>query len=234
MADSTSSATMKTTLVRKFVMGVTGLGLVVFVIVHMLGNLLFMVGPAAYNGYSHKLLSLGPLLWVIRAGLLLFALFHVWNGIVITVNNWRSRGEKYRARGNAGGVSKKGLSSQSMIYTGIILLVFIVIHINTFALGPYYTTVVNGVEMRDLHTLVAEVFASPLYSFGYAIIMVLLAFHLRHGIWSAFQSLGAAFPRYSPAIYSTGAVLAVLLAIGFILVPLFAYFFPHIALITAN
>lgn len=235
MADSPYSAALKTTIIKKVLMGATGLGLVIFVLVHMLGNLTFLFGgPDAFNSYSHKLISLGPLLYLIEAGLVLFFLVHAWSGIQVTLLNRRSRNVRYKSSGNAGGVSKKGASSLSMIYTGVILFVFTVIHVRTFKYGPWYETTVDGVVMRDIFRLVAETFTNPLYAFGYAFVMVLLGLHLRHGFWSAFQSLGANHPRYSGAIYTAGAVIAVLLVVGFVLVPLYAFFVPQTALITAN
>ena len=117
-----------------------------------------------------------------------------------------------------------------MIYTGIVLLVFVVVHIKTFKYGPgsqgekEYTSVVNGVEMRDLHKLVMETFQDPVYVGFYAIAMVLLGLHLSHAIWSAFQSIGFYHPRYTPVLYTGGRVLAFLIAAGFFIVPVWIYF----------
>jgi succinate dehydrogenase / fumarate reductase cytochrome b subunit len=105
-----------------------------------------------------------------------------------------------------------------------VLLIFTAIHLKTFKYGPVYSTSVSGVPMRDLYTLVNEVFQQPLYTWGYVITMLLLGYHLRHGFWSAFQSLGANHPRYSTFIYSAGMVLAFVVAFGFLAVPLLVFF----------
>ncbi|RMF61383.1 MAG: succinate dehydrogenase [Calditrichaeota bacterium] len=224
MASKPYDTTFLTTVGKKIVMAITGLFLVIFVVEHMLGNLFFLVGADAYNEYSHKLLSLGPLLWAIEIVLLAAFVFHAFYGISITLYNKSARPEKYKQLRSAGKPSRKTISSTTMIYTGLILLIFLVIHLKSFKYGTYYSTVVNGVEMRDLHRLMVEKFSTPLYTFGYVAVMILLGFHLRHGFWSAFQSLGANHPRYSAGIYTLGVFIAIILAIGFVAVPLWIYF----------
>ena len=206
-------------------MALTGLFLVFFVIVHMTGNLSFIFGGSdAFNTYSHTLISLGPLLYVVEIGLLAAFLLHAWNAISISRHNRNARPDGYKKLKSTGAPSKRSSSSMTMIWTGIILLVFTAIHLKTFKYGAIYTTTVNGTEMRDLYRLVAEVFKSPIYSWGYVATMLLLGFHLRHGFWSAFQALGANHPRYSNLIYTIGVVLAVVLTFGFLAVPLTVYF----------
>ena len=111
-----------------------------------------------------------------------------------------------------------------MIITGLILMVFLVVHLNSFKYGTEYMTTVDGVEMRDLARLMTEKFQDPLYAFGYPAIMLLLAFHLRHGVWSALQSLGAVSPRTTPVVYAIGGLLALLIAFGFLVLPLWIFF----------
>ncbi|MFQ5771522.1 MAG: succinate dehydrogenase, partial [bacterium] len=136
----------------------------------------------------------------------------------------RARPVGYQKKASAGGTSKKTISSTTMIYTGILIFVFLAIHLKTFKYGTYYTTNVNGVEMRDLHRLVIEVFQQLGYVIWYVAAMVLVGFHLRHGFWSAFQSLGANHPRYMPIIYGVGIILAIVLAVGFLGIPIWIYF----------
>ena len=111
-----------------------------------------------------------------------------------------------------------------MIFTGLLTFAFILLHLKTFKYGPHYTTLVDGVEVRDLHRLVMEVFQSPGYTAWYAGCLLFLGFHLRHGLWSAFQSLGVNHPRYTPIIYGAGILLAIVMAAGFIGIPLWIYF----------
>ena len=213
------------TIFKKIIMAITGLFLTFFVLIHMTGNLSFVFGGKdVFNIYSHTLISLGPLLWTIETVLLLAFIFHAWNAISISLHNKKARPASYTKLKSSGDPSKKTLSSTTLIWTGIVLLVFIVIHLKTFKYGAYYSTTVNGVEMRNLYQLVKEVFQSPFYTFGYVATMLLLGYHLRHGFWSAFQSLGANHPRYSNIIYTIGILLAVVIAFGFLVVPLYVFF----------
>ena len=111
---------------------------------------------------------------------------------------------------------------------GLIVLVFLVIHLFSFKFGPGvaegYVVEVEGTKIRDLKRLMTENFQNPLYAFGYPFVVILLGFHLRHGVWSAFQSLGAMNPKLTPIIYTIGVLLAVLVTVGFIVVPLYISF----------
>lgn len=235
---------------RKLLTGLTGLGLTVFVIVHMIGNLaLFSDDPGAYNRYADFLLGTGPILYVVEAILLVFALVHAYLGIQIYLGRKRARKAGYKKYRSSGRPSLQSFSSRTMIFTGLVLLVFLVIHLATFKFGPgieegYVATetgasvaadetlgpseveVVDGVVvMRDLRRLVLHKFQNPLYAFGYVFVMLLLGFHLRHGIWSALQSLGAMNPKLTPVVYTLGGILAVLVALGFLVLPLYIFFF---------
>ncbi len=230
MASKAFNVSMASTIARKFVMAVTGIFLVIFVIGHMLGNLSFIFGgPDAYNTYSHKLMSLGPLLYFIEITLLLIFIGHIVNGIIVTLTNRKARPDRYQTLKSAGAPSKQTLFSRSMAVTGVVLLVFTVIHLLSFKYGTYYTTTVNGVEMRDLYRLVDEKFRNPIYAFGYIAVMLLLFSHIRHGFWSAFQSLGTNKPRYSNLLYQLALIIAIVVAFGFIAVPLKVYFGQFIA-----
>ena len=210
---------------KKFLMGFTGLGLVTFVSMHMVGNfLLFSSDPDPFNAYSHFLTNLGTLLYVVEFSLVLFFILHSVAGVSTWLTSRKARPVQYEIYRSAGNPSKQNFSSVSMIYTGIILGIFLVVHIITFKYGPYYTTEVDGVEMRDLYRLVFETFGNPLYVAGYVIVMIFLGFHLRHGFWSAFQSLAFYHPRYTKVIYVLGYITAVALAAGYIAIPIWVYF----------
>ena len=131
--------------------------------------------------------------------------------------------------GNAGGASRKTLASRSMILSGIVLLVFVPVHVWMFKFGPGiaqgYSTSVGGERLRDLYRLVAEWFQDPLVVGAYVAVMLLLGTHLRHGFWSAFQSLGATNPKYMPLINAVGVLFAVLMAVGFLLLPIYMHLF---------
>ncbi len=215
---------------RKVLTGVTGIGLVGFVIAHMVGNLTYLSpDPNAYNAYAYKLMSLGWIFYSIEILLALCFVLHAIVGITIQVRRRKARPVGYKAYKSAGNPSRAGYSARSMIVTGLILLGFLVLHLISFKYGPgeaqgYVATLEGGEVVRDLRRLMTEKFQEPLYAFGYPIIMLLLGMHMRHGVWSALQSLGMMSRRLSPYIYTLAAVLGVLVAVGFLFVPLYIYF----------
>ncbi|HSR53636.1 MAG TPA: succinate dehydrogenase cytochrome b subunit [Acidobacteriota bacterium] len=221
---------LASTIGKKLLMGLTGLALVGFVFVHLAGNLLLLSpNPDHFNLYAHTLESMGFLLYLAEAGLVLVFGVHIYNGISISLKNRRARPVQYRKKGNAGGASYKNTSSMSMIWTGLILFVFLIWHLIAFKFGggieAGYTTQLSGVEgpVRDLYALVVERFGEAWFSGLYVLVMVLLGVHLRHGFWSAFQSLGANHPRYMPYVRALGLVVALVLAVGFLFIPIYLY-----------
>ncbi len=209
---------------KKIISGITGLGLTLFVCFHMLANLVLFTSPEAYNQLAHFINSWGILLSLVELVLLVAVIIHAWLGIAIRINSERSRPIKYKMLKSAGKPSKQSLSSGSMIITGLVLLIFLVSHLSTFKFGTHYMTSVNGVAMRDLAKLVIETFRNPVYTFGYLGVMVLLGLHLRHGFWSAWQSLGVLRSPWSSLVYAIAFVLALLIAIGFLVLPLAIFF----------
>ncbi|HMB97824.1 MAG TPA: succinate dehydrogenase cytochrome b subunit [Balneolaceae bacterium] len=209
---------------RKLLTGITGILLLLFVIVHLAGNLAIFGEADAMNEYSLFLHSLGPLLWIARIGLLLAFLIHAWIGISIWWNKRKARPQKYEVYSSKGGPSKQSISSRSMAFTGIVLLIFVIIHLDTFALGDTETVMINGQEASDIKQLVIDTFQSPIYAFGYTIVMILLGVHLGHGVWSSFTSLTMKSKKMSASVYAIGIAIAILLAIGFLFIPLYIYF----------
>lgn len=213
---------------KKFVTGITGLALVAFVIVHLIGNLLLYLGPDAFNSYAyfleHRLVH-GWAVYVAEAGLILFFAAHIGAGVSVWRSKRRARPQEYFQSGHAGGASKKSFASRTMLISGLVILVFVVLHVRMFKFGPAEMVWVDGVEMRDLYEVVVRAFKVWWIAFAYMAVMALLGLHLRHGIWSAFQSIGATNPRYLPVIHAGGIVLAVLLGAGFLFLPFCIFFF---------
>ncbi len=209
---------------RKILTGLTGLFLVFFVIFHLGGNLAIFGEPDAMNRYSLMLHNFGPLLWIARVGLLLTFVVHAWIGLSIWWNKRKARPQKYAVYSSKGGPSKQSLSSRSMAFTGVVLIIFVIFHINTFALGEMGTVMIDGQQAHDIKSLVIETFQNPFYAFGYAFVMLLLGTHLGHGIWSAFTSLSIHNRKLSAMIYSLGVIFAVILAVGFLFIPIYVYF----------
>lgn len=209
---------------RKQIMGLTGLVWSGFVLTHMLANLLIFYSAEAYNKYSHALVS-NPLLYLAEAGLLLTLLFHVYDGIMLTIKNKQARPTKYAMAPN--GAKSARFQSRFMIFHGSLLLVFIILHLITFKYGTHYSVTYDGVEMRDLHRLVLEVFQSPGYVAWYAISMVAVGFHLSHGFYSAFASLGVYHPTYSYWLSKFGYLYAAVIALGFVSQPVYVFLVAH-------
>jgi succinate dehydrogenase / fumarate reductase cytochrome b subunit len=209
---------------RKLLTGLTGIFLFIFVIFHLSGNLAIFGEADAMNRYSMFLHNLGPLLWVARIGLIVVFTIHAWIGISIWFNKRRARPQKYEVYSSKGGPSRQSLSSRSMAFTGVVLLIFVAFHINTFALGDTGSVMIDGQQTHDIKSLVIETFQNPGYAFGYAFVMLLLGAHLGHGIWSAFVSLTVKSKKISAMLYSIGVVFAILMAVGFLFIPIYIYF----------
>ncbi len=219
---------------RKILTGITGVLLVLFTISHLSGNLaLLNADGEPFNKYTLFLHNFGGLLIIVEILLGAIILLHAFIGISIALRKRQARKHGYAVRKSKGGPSKQSVASRTMAITGTVLLVFLVIHIIQFRFGPSiaegYTTMINGEEARDLHRLVIETFQNVWWVVFYVGVMILLAFHLRHGIWSALQSLGAMKPRYSKVIYSLALLLGVLLAVGFIVLPIWIYMNGNVA-----
>lgn len=211
----------KSSVGKKQLMGLMGLFLSLFLVVHLLGNISMLVSPEAFNTYAHKLTSL-PIIYIAEAGLLLIFLIHVGLGIRLTIENREARPEKYYTRTTTG----KGatFASSTMPYTGILILIFLVTHLVNFKFGTYYSVNYGGTEMRDLHRLMLEFYQSPFNIFIYIAAMVMVGLHLSHGIWSLFQTFGFNLPKYDGLLRIISKSVAALITLGFCLFPLWAFF----------
>lgn len=204
----------------KMIMAVMGLALTLFLVVHMIGNLLMFVGPAAINNYSNSLIK-SSLIYVAEAALIFGFLAHLLPGIVLSWRNSEARGnESYAVYTTKGHTSRRSWASRTMIVTGLFLLFFVPYHLYTFKYGTHYKWAVNP-EVRDIYRLMVEKFSSVEFTALYSIFMLLLSLHLWHGVGSAFESLGA---RYRPGVRKFGQLVAAGLLVGFCAVPWFIFF----------
>ncbi len=209
---------------RKYMTGLTGIGLMLFLIGHLGGNLTIFAGAEAFNIYTEKLMSLGPLLYVIEAGLAFFFLYHTILGVSIWLNKRKARPQNYEMYKSRGGASHQSIASRSMIYTGSIILIFLVLHIIHFKFGAdYSTTLSSGEVVRDLRKLVIEEFQKTWVVIGYVGVLGLAVLHLSHGFWSAFTSLGMKHGETSKKIQSVAYAFAILLMLAFIFIPVYIY-----------
>ncbi len=213
------SAYLRSSIGKKQLVGLSGLGIVGFTLAHMSGNLLLFVGPDAYNRYGHALTS-NPLIYVAEAGLVALFLTHIVLAVQLARANRAARPVGYGAA--ASGAKATSFAAKTAILSGLLMLAFVVLHLWTFKYGEHYPTVVDGIEMRDLHRLVFEKFQEPFYTGFYLVCMVLLGMHLSHGVSASFQSLGV-FAANRPALKRLGLAAAVLIAGGFFIQPLLIF-----------
>ncbi len=210
----------KSTVGKKYLMGLTGLVWAGFILGHMAGNLLMFISGDVYNSYGHAITS-GGLIYVVEAALILSLLIHVKLAIQLTAENRKSRGVGYR--GKASGTKKVSLASRTMVIQGTVILAFIILHLITFKYGPHYETTVNGVPMRDLFKLVVEVFQNPIYVVWYLVALALLMAHLSHGFGSVFQSFGFLDHGHRGLVKMASWTYAVLVAGGFMAQPIYVF-----------
>jgi succinate dehydrogenase / fumarate reductase cytochrome b subunit len=206
----------------KVFIALTGLCLFAYLILHLAGNLLFFLGPNAFNGYSHFLIS-NPLIYPIEIALALIFIFHILETVTMWLENRKARPVPYVKKKWAGGKSRKTVASSTMIYTGLWVLLFVIIHLQGFKFGMDYQTRDTGIQVRDLYRLEVEQFSNPLTVAFYIVSMILIGFHLWHGLWSSTQSLGVENSTQSKRLLQVGKVVAVLIAGGFIFIPIYVY-----------
>jgi succinate dehydrogenase / fumarate reductase cytochrome b subunit len=195
---------------KKLMMALTGLAFIVFLIAHLAGNLTIYGGAEAFNAYAEKLHSLGPLLTILELGLVLFAGIHIVTGLVLFLQNRQARPTAYSHYESTGG---RTLSSRTMPYTGLIILGFVIFHLINFSF-------VDKTD-RTIFQIVSSAFANPLYVVIYLAVMVIVALHVRHGFWSAFQTLGGNHPKYMPAIMILSIAIGLAVALGFGFLPIY-------------
>lgn len=207
-------------------MAATGLMLVGFVIMHLLGNLQIFLGPAALNAYAVKLRHLGPLLWVARGVLLIALLIHVRTSTLLSVENRRARNSPAGGRGGGRyavfqpGVT--GLAARSMLLTGVLLFSYVVYHLLHFTFHiahPELSRAVDALGRHDVYRMVVMSFRDPRISGAYIAAMAALCLHLAHGFGSAFQTLGLTDERTIPVAAAASRLLAGLIFLGYASIP---------------
>jgi succinate dehydrogenase / fumarate reductase cytochrome b subunit len=209
-------------------MGASGFALVLFIIVHLLGNLTLYAGSGdPINTYAAKLEGLGVGKLILEIGLALTIILHIITAIQVTLTSKSARPVQYASPKSKGGPTKNTVTSRNMIITGLVLAIFMGVHLWQFRFGPQiedgYTATVSGVMVLDIYRVVVETFVQLKWVIFYVGSMFFLGFHFRHGFWSAFQSLGIMNPRWSKPIHALGLVIAILLTVGFLFMPIYIY-----------
>jgi succinate dehydrogenase / fumarate reductase cytochrome b subunit len=195
---------------KKILMAVTGFGMIGFLAVHLLGNLMAFAGADAFNGYAAKLHSLQPYLSVFNIALATLGLVHIAVGVILFIENLKARPTRYKLYKHPGG---RTIGSNTMPYTGVLILVFVISHLLKF-------TFVDK-SLTPIYQQMAATFANPAWVLMYVVAMVIVAVHISHGSWSLFQTFGINHPRYMPLIMKLGLVVTLVFGIGFGILPIY-------------
>lgn len=207
---------------RKLIMAATGLGMIGFVVIHLLGNFSIFLGPDGINLYAERLHSLGPLLWLARLGIAAMAALHIGFGIWLTLENRRAKPEGYAVKKRLAST----FASETMIYSGLLLLAFILFHLLHFTLGvvfPETSSLVDSAGRADVFTMVAESFRKVPIVIIYLAAMGVLFFHVGHGFKSLVQTIGLNNDTTLPLFGKVSPLLAVGLALGYVSIPMLIF-----------
>lgn len=207
---------------KKITMAVTGSFLLIFLLVHLIGNITLFFGADAFNGYVSTLDVVKPLIRVIEVVLLAAFLLHIFNGVRLWLENKRARGTTYKVNGSP---ENSNLFSRTMFLSGSIVLIFLVSHLSTFFWRFNFHDPMGLADNHKYFDIVVYFFSIWWYVVLYVIAMFLLGFHLNHGFQSAFQTFGWNHKKYFPVIQKLGTAYATLMAVGFASMPIYFFFF---------
>lgn len=206
---------------RKYLMGLSGLFLCLFLVEHLYTNLLLYVGDggALFEETSHSMVN-NIFIRIIEIVLFAAIIIHVYEALVLTRQNAAARPVKYAVNKSE---SNSSWYSRNMGLTGSVIFFFLVVHLKTFFVPYRVTHTIGGEGQESVAYEVTEVFGNVWYSALYLVAAILLAFHLNHGFQSAFQSLGANNKKYAPLLRNFGTGFAVIMGIGFASFPILFY-----------
>ena len=213
------SALLRSSIGKKFIVAITGVILIGFILGHMLGNLQIFLGQDWINSYAEHLRALGPFLWIIRGFLLITVVLHIYFTIRLAIDNRRARPVGYQKQEHV----KATFASRSMALSGLVLLAFILYHIAHFTVrvtDPRFGLLkADPLNRYDVYSMMVYGFQNPVVSAFYIIAMFLLALHLSHGSSSFFQSLGLNDKKMTPRLARWGRIFAWLIFVGYTSIP---------------
>ena len=212
---------------QKVVMSLTGIFLMLFLVVHLIGNLQLLKddGGEAFNTYAY-FMTHNPLIKTVSYSLYAFILLHAWQGIALALKNRKARGNVRYAVIYERSSER---TSRNMAWLGVIIFVFLILHLWQFWLKmklgvlPPAEVAAYDHPVANLYIPVAEAYSNLFYVIFYVICMIVVGLHLWHGFWSAFQTLGLNHRRYTPIIRAIGMVYSVGMAVGFSAIPVLMY-----------
>jgi succinate dehydrogenase / fumarate reductase, cytochrome b subunit len=199
---------------KKVVMAVTGAIMFLFIIGHLLGNLLVFAGPARYNSYATLLHFDDTLLWIVRIVLIVAVVLHITATVQLAIRNKKARPVGYSRKE----AINSSYASRTMYWSGPIVLAFIIFHLLQFTAG-YIHPGSQFIKGDVYHNVVAG-FSMWWVSVWYIFALALLGLHLRHGLWSMFQSVGYNHPRHTPLLKKAALMIAALIVLGYISIPI--------------
>jgi succinate dehydrogenase / fumarate reductase, cytochrome b subunit len=203
---------------KKFMMAVTGSFLLIFLIIHLVGNITLFFGPGAFNTYVSTLDVIKPLIRVIEVILLGAFVLHIFNGLRLWLENKRARGIIYKVNGSK---ENSTVFSRTMAVTGSIILIFLVSHLATFFWRFNVHDPMGLATNHQYYDVVVYFLSMWWYSILYVVAMIFLGYHLNHGFQSAFQTFGWNHNRYFPTIKKIGTIYAIIMALGFASMPIY-------------
>jgi len=198
---------------KKFMMAFTGSLLMIFLIVHLLGNLTLFFGEEAFNNYVATLASFKPIVRVIEVLLALIFLYHIVYGFQLWLKNRKTRPQRYKINAKS---KNTDIFSRTTIQTGSIIFIFLIIHLQSFWYPNNFSS-----HPVNLYNIVSGSFANWIYSLFYVLAIILLGFHLNHGFQSAFQTFGWNHKKYFSLIQKLGTFYSVIIAVGFASIPIY-------------
>ena len=199
----------------KALVALTGLLLTGFVMAHLSGNLLVFAGPEALNKYAAGLQALGGLLWVARGGLLAVFIVHLGLAVKLSLENKAARPEKYQYEATM----EATFASRHMFHTGFLIFAFAMLHLAHFTFR-ILSAEVNAIPKEDVYGMMVAGFTNPVVSGLYILAMAALALHLRHGVSSAFQTVGIYHPTVNGLLSKLGPIVAFIVFVGFSSIPI--------------
>ena len=203
----------QTTVGKKAIMAVTGFMLFGFIVGHLLGNLQIYLPPEKINHYSAALKALPALLWSARITLLIAVGLHIWSSYKLWILQREARPIKYIKKANLNST----YASRTMLWSGPIILAFLIFHLLHFTFGTVHPG--GPFDEHNVYNNVVTGFQVWPVSLFYIVAMIMLCYHLYHGLWSMFQSLGFSHPVYTPWLKGLAKVVAILIAVGNISIP---------------
>lgn len=219
------SQTLSGSLGKKVLMSLTGLFLILFLAVHLAGNIQLLFGDQgkAFNIYAHTMAN-NPLIKIVSIGNFAFIIIHAVYSLIVTRQNKKARGVNYAVSTTD---SQSTKASRNMGILGTVILVFIVVHLKGFwyqlKYGAVPTVSYDGMEYPNAYSIVQTAYSEIWYMLFYVVCMGFVAFHLSHGFASAFQTLGLNHKKFTPAIKTAGSAFAIIVPLLFALIPILMY-----------